>query len=238
MRRRSICVSRVLGILLGLSLVCGSAGDSAAGGKMGLHGLFMEPQNSSAEDFSDAGWGLGLHVMYPIPNLHKLLAATFVFDGINLLTDDITFVNQIGLRIRQSTSQDILRLMVGGEFGPHGRGFIRPHAGLNLGLMIYSINVTLIIPDDFNPERSIRQELASENSARFGYDATLGLDLNFANAINLDGGMRYVKSFGVPQQFDTGGSIEIHPDYFQIYVGLGIGFDFIERISRDEEEGE
>ena len=60
----------------------------------------------------------------------------------------------------------------------------------------------------------------------FGYDFTLGIDLNFSNSIVVDGGVRYVKSFSVPQQLAEG-SEKINPQYFQVYVGAGITFDFI-----------
>jgi len=35
--------------------------------------------------------------------------------------------------------------------------------------------------------------------------------------------VRFLKSFGVPQQLGAG-SMRVEPAYFQIYLGLGVGF--------------
>jgi hypothetical protein len=51
----------------------------------------------------------------------------------------------------------------------------------------------------------------------------MGVDLNFWNKWNLEGGVRYLKSFSLPQLLGEG-SEKIHPQYFQIYIGAGISF--------------
>ncbi len=69
----------------------------------------------------------------------------------------------------------------------------------------------------------------------FGYDITLGVDLNFSNRIALDGGVKYLKSFSVPQQLGEG-SVRVHPEYFQIYIGVGASFDLLARSKGSKEE--
>lgn len=70
-----------------------------------------------------------------------------------------------------------------------------------------------MIPDDNDRENEIRQNLKDKTRVIFGYDIILGLDLNFDNKWNLDGDVRYLKSFSLPQQLGDG-SEKIHPQYF------------------------
>jgi hypothetical protein len=84
----------------------------------------------------------------------------------------------------------------------------------------------VVVPDDFNRQNEIRQSLRREGNVIFGSDITLGLDLNFSNGIALDGGVKYIKSFSVPQQLGEG-SVYIYPQYFQIYIGVGASFDML-----------
>jgi opacity protein-like surface antigen len=94
---------------------------------------------------------------------------------------------------------------------------------MNVALVVYSISTDLVVEDTWTGEE-IRQNVSSETQAVVGYDITLGIDLNFSNTVALDGGIRYVKSFSVPQQLGEG-SEKIHPQYFQIYLGIGVSFD-------------
>ncbi len=195
-----------------------------AGGKVGIYGIHMVPRGDDATNFSRPGYGFGIHVVAPLPQLLNILAGTAGFEIINLLSETTTYQEQTtGLRVEQQTSQDYGRLYIGGQVGGHGKGFIRPHAGLNLALVIYGIETDVVIPDDIDPENEIRQNLQSETHAVFGYDLTLGLDLNFWNKWNLDCGVRYLKSFSLPQQLYEG-SEKVHPEYFQIYLGVGYSF--------------
>ena len=117
-----------------------------------------------------------------------------------------------------------MRLYIGAQVGGHGNGFLRPHAGMNLALIYYNISTDLVIPDDYG-DNEIRQNLDSEGHVVFGYDITLGLDLNFSNKFMIDGGVRYLKTFSVPQQLWQEDSEKIHPQYFQIYLGAGVGIN-------------
>ncbi len=128
-----------------------------------------------------------------------------------------------GLRVEQQTSQNYYRLYLGGQVGPHGPGFIRPHVGSNIALVIYGISTDIVVPDDVNRENEIRQNLRSRTETGLGWDVTVGTDFNIRNIVALEGGARFLKSFGVPQQLGAG-SMRVEPAYFQIYLGLGVGF--------------
>jgi len=195
-----------------------------AGGKLGLYGVHMVPNGADAEDYSRPGYGLGLHVVVPPPQLLNMFALTAGFEIINLLRETTTFQDRItALTVEQQTSQNYGRFFIGGQVGGHGRGFIRPHAGASIAIVFYGISTDVVIPDDSDRENEIRQSLDKENHVTFGYDITMGIDLNFGNKWNLDGGVRFLKSFSLPQQLGEG-SEKVHPQYFQIYLSLGISF--------------
>ena len=198
--------------------------EAIASGKAGVYGIYMIPQGEDAKNFSRPGWGFGLHIVVPVPQLANILAGTAGFEYINLLEKRIELQDPTtGLLVDQVTSQDYVRFFIGAQVGGHGNGFIRPHAGMNVALVVYSISTDLIVPNSGGGD-DIVQNLSSESNVVFGYDITLGIDLNFSNKFALDGGVRYLKSFSVPQQLGEG-SEKIHPQYFQIYLGIGLGFN-------------
>jgi hypothetical protein len=198
--------------------------DTIAGGKFGAYGIYMVPKGDDAENYSRPGWGFGLHVVVPVPQLANILAGTAGFEVINLLSETAQLRDRTtGLLVEQETNQTYFRLYIGAQIGGHGKAFFRPHAGMNVALVVYSISSDLVVEDSRTGEE-IRQDVSSETHAVAGYDITLGIDLNFSNTITLDGGVRYLKSFAVPQQLGEG-SEKIHPQYFQVYLGLGVSFD-------------
>jgi hypothetical protein len=200
--------------------------EAIADGKIGVYGIYMEPRGADAENYSQPGCGAGAHVVVPVPQLSNLLAGVAGVEVINLLSETVEIRDEMGWRRELHTSQNYARVYIGPQVGPHGKGFFRPHAGLNLALVMYDITTDLVEPDDYDPEKEKRQNLQDETKIVFGYDFTLGIDLNFFNKIAVDGGVRYVKSFSVPQQLGEG-SEKVHPEYFQIYLGAGVTFDFI-----------
>ena len=211
-------------ILLNLFVIFGFS-NAFAGGKAGIYGIYMVPDGPDAENYSDPGFGIGLHVVIPVPQLANILAGTIGFEWINLLTSSIDLHDPYtGLLVQQNTNQNYSRFYLGAQVGGHGNGFLRPHAGMNLALIYYNISTQLVIPDSFS-ENEIVQDQGSEGHVVFGYDITLGLDLNFSNKFMLDGGIRYLKTFSVPQQLGLERSVKIHPQYFQVYLGLGIGIN-------------
>ena len=58
-----------------------------AGGKVGIYGIHMVPRGYDAKDFSRPGYGLGIHVVAPLPQLSNLFAGTAGFEVINLLSE-------------------------------------------------------------------------------------------------------------------------------------------------------
>ena len=212
-----------------LSMILFLAGNqiAVAGGKVGIYGIYMSPYGADAEEYSRPGWGGGVHVVLPVPKLSNVLAGTAGLEYIHLLSSTTTFVDRVTqLRTEQQTEQSYGRFYIGSQVGGHGNGFLRPHAGVNVALVWYNINTDVVIPNDANREDEIRQNLRSQTKFAFGYDFTLGLDLNFNNGIALDGGVKYVKSFAVPEQLGDG-SVKIYPQYFQIYFGIGASFEML-----------
>jgi len=232
-RRYAKPVSLVLGTFLFLLI---AAGQSTAGGKTGIYGIRMIPYGVDAEQYSSAGWGFGVHAVLPVPGVSNLIAGTGGFEYVNLLDGTETFTDErTGLRVEQQTKQNYYRFYLGAQAGGHGNGFLRPHVGANLALLVYELVADVVVPDDYNREQEIRQKLSDETRVAFGYDLTMGLDLNFSNTIALDGGVRYLKSLRVPQQLGEG-SVMIYPQYFQVYLGVGISLDMLEDKGGDNGE--
>lgn len=199
--------------------------DAIAGGKVGIYGIYMVPRGEDAKNFSEPGLGLGLHIVVPVPQLANILAGTAGFEFINLLNKTIELRDSnTGLLVEQETNQGYFRLFIGAQVGGHGNAFFRPHAGMNIALVVYNISTDLVVADSWTGEE-IRQNVSDENHTVAGYDITLGIDLNFSNEFAIDGGIRYVKSFAVPQQLGEG-SVKIYPQYFQVYLGIGLGLSF------------
>ena len=217
-RRRVSCLPP-LALLFTLALA------APAGAQMNLsfYGIHMDPSGQDAQDFSRASYGAGLHASFPAPRLGNLVAGSVGLELVNLLSETHAFQDsQTGLRVEQQTSQDYFRLYLGPEFGPQGDGFFRPHVGVHLALVNHGISTDIVVPDDTDREKEIRQNLSSKNHASFGYDVNAGADLNFGKWFVV-GGARFAKSFNVPQQLGDG-AVRIHPSYFQIYAGLGLNF--------------
>lgn len=211
--------------LLALSTIGSTEG--IAGGKVGLYGIYMIPYGLNAKEYSRPGWGGGVHAVLPVPQLSDVFAGVAGLEAINLLSQTTNYQDRVTLlRVEQQTSQSYYRLYLGGQVGGHGNGFLRPHAGANIAVIYYRISTDVVIPNDYNRENEIRQSLRDEGKFSFGYDFTFGLDLNFNNAIALDMGVKYLKSFSVPEQLGEG-SVRIHPQYFQIYFGIGASFDML-----------
>ena len=225
MQRNILGKSNSYVILILIVFISFGLSDTIAGGKAGIYGIYMIPQGEDAKNFSRPGWGFGLHIVIPVPQLANILAGTAGIEVINLLNKTINLRDRTtGLLIDQETSQDYFRLFVGAQIGGHGNGFFRPHAGMNIALVVYGISTDLVIADSWTGEE-IRQNVSDESHTVAGYDITLGIDLNFSNEFAIDGGIRYVKSFSVPQQLGEG-SEKIYPQYFQVYLGIGLGLSF------------
>lgn len=201
-------------------------GGSAVGaGKAGIYAIRMVPYGQDAEAQTRSSWGGGIHVVFPLPFASNIFAATGGLEFVNFLNKTIYLRDQVtGLRIEQTTSQTFARLFAGAQLGGHGNGFLRPHAGVNLALIFYDFSIDNEIPNDADPGNPISQNLTKITRVVFGYDIAVGLDLNFSNTVALDVGIKYVKSFSVPQQLGPD-AVTIYPQYFQIYFGAGISLE-------------
>lgn len=215
-----------------LRIVCLSAPfwllttDSAvSSGKVGVYAIRMVPYGLDAETYNRPSWGGGIHAVFPLPVVSSIFAVTGGVEVVDFLDKKIDLPNNSsGLRVEQTTSQVYARLFAGAQVGGHGNGFLRPHAGANLALIFNDFSIDNVVPNDADPDHPISQNVKSVTRVVFGYDFTIGLDLNFSNRLALDGGVKYVKSFSVPQQLGAD-AVKIYPQYFQIYFGIGVSFD-------------
>ena len=210
-------------------LFCLLVGGSAAGsGKLGIFVIRMAPYGQDAETYTVPSWGVGVHAVFPLPIVSKIFAVTGGFEFVEFLHKTLDLTDNVtGLKVEQTTDQGYARLFAGAQVGGHGNGFLRPHAGVNLALIYHNFSIANVVPNDADPDNPISQYLTNIERVVFGYDLAIGLDLNFSNTVALDGGIKYVKSFSVPQQLGPLDAVKIYPQYFQIYFGVGISFDLL-----------
>lgn len=218
---RRMLIAPIAALLLLLTLHSGAEAGIRIGGQV----IRMEPEGVDAEKYSKPSWGGGITLIAAPPGAPGFFAGLLGLEVVNMLSQKTEFRDGItGLRVEQQTSQNFFRVYLGGRVGPQGHGFFRPYAGADLALVIYTISTDVVIPDDRDREREIRQKLAEASETAFGYDLHIGLELNFGSRFYTDLGARYLRSFSVPQQLGEG-SVEIHPRYFQFYLGAGIQLD-------------
>ena len=183
--------------------------------------LRMDPADANARDFAKPGWGGGADVSLPLPGTQGLLAVVGGVEGASLLSKVKKFQDPLtGLRVEQHTDQSYGRLFVGGELGPHGNGFLAPYANLAIAMVFYGISTNVVVPDDINRQNSINQLLSGQNEVAFGWSAGTGMNLNFGRW-GIDGGVRYLKQYGVPQQLGDG-AVTIQPSYLQYRLGVSL----------------
>src|SRR5262245_57923649 len=192
----------------------------AATPRASLYVMMMSPTDQAARDYADPGWGGGVDVSCPLHGTEGMLSIIGGFEAASLLSSTKTFHEQSGLRVEQHTEQMYGRLFLGGELGPHGNGTIQPYGNLAVALVVYGISTDVTIPDDGNLENSINQHLSDHNEAAFGWSAGAGVNLFFGKW-GLDGGIRFLKQYGVPQQLGAG-AVTIQPSYFQYRLGLSL----------------
>ena len=189
--------------------------------RLSLYGMMMSPTDQAARDFSDPGWGGGADVSWPVHGTEGMLSVIGGLEAASLYSSVKTFQDQTtGLRIEQHTDQAYGRLFIGGELGPHGNGTIQPYGNLAVALVFYGISTDVVIPDDSNLENSINQHLSDHNEAAFGWSAGGGVNLNFGRW-GIDGGVRFLQQYGVPQQLGAG-AVTIQPSYIQYRLGVSI----------------
>jgi opacity protein-like surface antigen len=196
----------------------------AIDGRVGLHVVRIEPNDSDAKDFSDAAWGGNLEAILVSPGMGNAFAFPMGIDYIQLESTTTEFIDRTtGLRVEQQTRQDYVRIYAGGRVGHQGHGFFRPYVGANLTLNIFTRSTDVVIPDDSDREDEIRQNLKSNTELAAGFDASLGIELNFNNTWYLDAGAKYLESFNVPAQLGDDAR-RIYPSYIEGYLGAGVFF--------------
>lgn len=221
MRTRRI--ARALALALALVPSLAAANNS----RLGLHVIRIEPNGTDAKEFSEAAWGGNIEVIAVPPGTWDALAFSLGFEGVRLDSKTVEFRDRVtGLRVEQQTNQDYFRIFLGGRIGHQGHGFFRPYAGANIALNLFTIKTDVVIPDDTDRQNEIRQNLDKKTEAAFGFDTALGIELNFDDAWYIDVGGKFIKTFNVPQQLGDEAKT-IHPQYFEIYAGAGITFEFI-----------
>ncbi len=218
--------SVLLPLVLLCLLLCGiSSSTATAGGKVGIYGIRMVPYGNDAESYSRPSWGGGLHAVLPIEKLSNFVAGTVGIEFVNLFSQAITVQNPAtGSSDDQEGDPNYYRFYLGGQIGGHGNGFLRPHAGFDLSLAYYHYPEGVVIYSKQLGQG--RFWVSVPGKLAFGYDLSLGLDMNFSNTVALDGGVKYLKGFGVCQPQGEG-SVTIYPQYFQIYLGIGYSLDFL-----------
>lgn len=191
--------------------------------KVEIYMLRMDPQGLDATRFSRWGFGGGIEAVMPLPGTYRIVAGTVGFEVVNLLSEARKFRDPTtGLKIEQHTTQNYARLFTGGQLGVHSSGFLRPYVGANVAAVWYGIGSEYVIPDDYDHEKDIHQQIGSTGHVVFGWDASAGVDLNILDRVSFDLGVRYLHSYAVPQQLGQG-AITIEPRYAQYRVGLGLG---------------
>ena len=126
-----------------------SGTEAFAGGKVELYGLHLKPNGDEAEEYSDPGWGGGIHLVMPVPHTWKVLAGTIGFEAVNLMNEKVLIPEALGLfYAEQTTSRDYMRAYLGARIGGHGNGFLRPFAGFHIAWVNYSISTELSVPND------------------------------------------------------------------------------------------
>ena len=196
--------------------------------KLEIYMVRMDPLGLDATNFSRWGFGGGVEAVLPLPGTQRLVAGVVGFEVVNLLSDTEKFRDpSTGLKIEQRTTQNYARLFTGGQLGVHSSGFLRPYVGANVAVVWYGIGSEYVIPDDYDHEKDVHQQIASTGHVVFGWDTSAGIDLNFLNRVSIDLGVRYLHSYAVPQQLGEG-AITIQPGYIQYRVGLGLGHRALE----------
>ncbi len=193
----------------------------AAMPRWGLYGSVMVPSDAEARKYAENGGGLGMDTSIPLNGTEGMLSVLVGFEWSNLYYQVVEFRDPFsGLRVEQVTDQSYMRLYLGGELGPHGNGFLQPYANLAVALVHYYVNTNVVIPNDSDPANPLVQDVSEDYAFAFGWSGGAGVNLNFGRW-GIDGGVRFLKQYGVPAQLGTG-SVTVHPAYLQMRLGLSL----------------
>jgi hypothetical protein len=212
-----------IGIVGLLAVLLGMA-DVAEAQKLGLHLIYMEPNGPDAEGYSEPAGGIGIHAVLSLPRPVNMLGLVIGLENIYMgMETRETHDPYTGETIIEDIWQRYTRLFFGAELGGHGRGFLRPHIGMNFAVVNYGFEVDVVTTEE---ENFITQNFKRDNHWLFGQDITLGLDLRVSRKIFVDFGIRYLKTYSVPVQLNRG-LTTVYPEYFQVYLAVGGMFESI-----------
>ena len=183
---------------------------------------YMEPENSDARDFSKGNFGGSFEYEFHFVGIPDPISWAAGLDYINLLSKETTYYEESGLRVVQETNQEYYRFWFGPRIRSHANAFFRPYVGLHGALIYNVIDTDLVVPDNYDPDNEIRQDLSSDSEFLFGFDITAGLEMRISNEWSLDLGMKRLKTFGEPKQLSYG-AVTVHPSYNLFYVGVRYG---------------
>ena len=206
-------------------ILIGGSSTGVASGNIGAYGIYMVPRGVDAEDYSRPSFGFGMQYVAPMPKIRYFLFGVAGFEIIHFHSETVKFRDSVtGLRVEQQTSQNYFRFYLGPRIQGDKIGFIKPYVGVHISFVLYGISTDVVIPDDSDRENEIRQNLSNKSKSVFGADITVGMKFQIDKIFLVDGGVRYLSSFSLPQQLGDG-SVTVHPKYFQIYVGIGLSLD-------------
>jgi opacity protein-like surface antigen len=221
-----------------ITLSCFVPAAADAGGKVGIYGVYMSPYGVDARNSSRPGFGIGGLFVAPVPAWNNAVAIQLGGEYINLLSKSISMEGEIdGIyqTFDQVTSQHYSRIYIGPRMGAHGEEFFRPYMGADLSLTIYGIGTKLSLNDPESQDGTSYRDIDSRTKVVAGFDVMAGVDLNISNSYSIDAGVRYVKSFSLPQQLGEGAET-VYPQYFQVTIGFGLSFSKIGQMMRGGEE--
>lgn len=222
--------------LLLLLLPPASAQAADISGRLALYGTHLS-STGDVDEFTDGAWGGGLAVMAVIPGAGNLLGVDLGVEAARFEKTTIVYQpTPFDFRRELTNSQDLFRLFLGLQVGPHGHGFLQPYAAVHGTLVNHSINTTLTEPDDVNPDLTHTQT-SGEGDWGTGYDLTLGTNLNFWDRFGIQGGVRYLRTFGLNEPLGDEAKT-IDPEYVEVFLGASITFDYLDRLAAEAEDEE
>jgi opacity protein-like surface antigen len=198
-------------------LTLAAAPVQAMDGKLGVHIVRMDPHGPDA---TEPGWGFGVQLTATGRSRTAkvidsgVLAGILGIEYVNLQPQQTLVVSGGGGVSVEQNDEYLGRLYFGPEFGAHGHGLLRPHAGANFAVVFYGISYGNGIGD---------------HKVTYGYDVSGGLDFNPWNTVSFDLGARYVQMFGIPAQLSFASAEPIEPAYVQAYLAFGFSLPWLAR---------
>jgi len=200
-------------VLAGACMVCAPAFAESRGT---FYALMLDPSGNEARELNDSGWGFGAEMAIPLISTNEVVALEAGFDMGNLDsgTSEATDPGGGVLTVFE-TSQDYYRVFGGAEVGGKPDARVRPHLGLQLALVRQEVSTIF-----FDTVSGLSGIVGSESSTRLGYGLAGGMGIRVTAKTSIDGGVRYLKGFGIEVPTEVGSTTTVRPDYLQFYLGV------------------